>query len=74
MQRQTACSFTTIVSFLNQSEDGVRSLLQELQQEGFVEAIASGGEIKYQVRLTSMRHQRHQHTRPSLFDLLIDDE
>ena len=73
MQRQTVCSLQSVVDFLNETEEQVDSLLQDLQQQGFVQAIATGQETLYQVRLNSMRHKRHQVDPPSIFDLLMDD-
>lgn len=74
MQTRTACSFGAIVTYLQQSEDTVRSLLEELQQQGFVKPIAIGNETQYQVHLTSMRRRRHQKDGSSVFDILIDDD
>jgi DNA-binding IclR family transcriptional regulator len=74
MQKRPACSFGAIVTFLQQSEESVRGLLDDLLQQGFIKPIAVGGETRYQVHLTSMRHQRHQKTSPSLFDALIDED
>ncbi len=74
MQGQSANSFSAIVGFLQQSEDQVRQLLNELQEQGFVRAIATEGETQYQVHFTSMRRQRHQHDTSSIFDVLIDDD
>lgn len=75
MQKQTACSFSAIVVFLKQSEDHAHTLLEKLQQKGFVTAIATASnETLYQVCLTSMRRRRYQQESSSLFDLLIDED
>jgi predicted transcriptional regulator len=74
MQRQTPCTFSAIVTFLQQPEEQTSQLLETLQRKGFVKAIATtGSEPQYQVYLTSMRHQRHRKD-SGLFDVLIDDD
>jgi|GEM_PF-2532689 len=79
MQGQTSHSFGAIVAFLQQSDEAVRGLLDELQQQGFVKAIATAdGEPQYQVHFTSMRRQRHQQSHStnsaSILDALIEDD
>lgn len=74
MQGRSANSFSAIVSFLQQSEEQVRQLLDELQEKGFVKAITTDGEPQYQIQLTSMRRQRHQQDTSSIFDVLIEDD
>ena len=74
MQGQSMSSFDAIVNFLQQSDDVVRRLLDELQQQGFVREIATDDGLQYQVRFTSMRRQRHQRESKSIFDALIDDD
>lgn len=74
MQGQSAKSFGAIVSFLQQSEDQVRQLLNELQEQGFVRVTATDDEPHYQAHFTSMRQQRHQPDSGSIFDVLIDDD
>ncbi|MEM9002982.1 MAG: hypothetical protein AAGE59_05565 [Cyanobacteria bacterium P01_F01_bin.86] len=72
MQRQTPCSLQAIVNFLGQSEDQASCLLNELQQQGFVQMIAIGKETLYEVRLSSMRYQRRRRQTQSVFDALMD--
>ena len=74
MQGRSAHSFSAIVGFLQQSEEQVRQLLDELQEQGFVKAITTEDEPQYQTHITSMRRQRHQQDTSSIFDVLIDDD
>ncbi|NEQ42069.1 MAG: hypothetical protein F6K00_00320 [Leptolyngbya sp. SIOISBB] len=74
MQGRSAHSFSAIVGFLKQSEEQVRQLLDELQEQGFVKSITAEGEPQYQTHMTSMRRQRHQQDTSSIFDVLIDDD
>ncbi|MGF1525005.1 MAG: hypothetical protein ACFBSF_21980 [Leptolyngbyaceae cyanobacterium] len=74
MHRQTQCSLKALIDFLDLTEETTHGLLQELQQQGLVQAITTEPETLYQVRFGSARQRRSGLLTESILDTLIDGE
>lgn len=73
MQKQPPCSIKSLITFLNLAEEVVYSLVDDLQQQGFICAIATQPETLYRVSFTSARHGRYRQCSKILTEVLAEE-
>ena len=70
LQRQRLSSLAAVQAFLQQDDAATLALLQRLEQQGYLEVVASAdGSLAYRARLASMRRRRQTRAFPSDSDL-----
>jgi hypothetical protein len=74
IQRQRLVSLAAVQAFLQQDDAAALARLQRLEQQGYLEAVASAdGSPNYRVRLISVRRRPRAFPSPqTLWDTLLD--